>query len=309
MHKNKFLSTAKDVVDLEILALKQLKKMIGTSFNQAVFHISNCQSKVILCGVGKSGLIASKIAATLASVGTPSFSMSASEASHGDLGSIKKEDCVIAISNSGETSELNNIIQFTKRFNIKLISITSNAKSNLHKNSTVGIIYKKPKEACPLNLAPTASTAVAMAIGDALASVWMERKGISNADFALNHPSGLLGKKLTLTVEDLMVPVTKLVPLDLDTHLEEIIGIISNNGMGCAYVRNLDNPDLIKSTLFFKILSSCVISLTLDLLVIKKEKISAISSDGIDFEYSVKNPFVFSYKSKLSLLEQVEHSA
>ena len=99
MHKNKFLSTAKDVVDLEILALKQLKKMIGTSFNQAVFHISNCQSKVILCGVGKSGLIASKIAATLASVGTPSFSMSASEASHGDLGMIMKEDVVIFFSN------------------------------------------------------------------------------------------------------------------------------------------------------------------------------------------------------------------
>ena len=137
MSKKKFIATAKDVISLEIKALQNLKNNLNNSFNDAVFQISKCQSKVILCGVGKSGLIAAKIAATLASVGTPSFYLSASEASHGDLGMISKKDILILLSNSGETSELKNIIQFAKRNKILLIGIVSNKNSILYKSSDI----------------------------------------------------------------------------------------------------------------------------------------------------------------------------
>ena len=167
------------------------------------------------------------------------------DALHGDLGIIANNDICFLLSNSGETRELMDIIPHIKRKNISIIGIIGNNNSSLVELCNVSLNAGVNREACPLNLAPTASTAVAMAIGDALASVWMERKGISNADFALNHPSGLLGKKLTLKVEDLMVPIKKLQPLDKDTNLEKIIGIISNNGMGCAYVRNLDEKNKI----------------------------------------------------------------
>ena len=144
MKKIKFISIAKDVINLEIKALQNLKKNIYNSFNEAVFEIANCQSKVILCGVGKSGLIASKIAATLASVGTPSFSMSASEASHGDLGMISKKDILILISNSGETSELRNIIKYSKRNKILLIGIVS--KKTLFFINLLILKYSFPKQ-------------------------------------------------------------------------------------------------------------------------------------------------------------------
>ena len=145
MIKKKFLSVANDVINLEIKALQNLKKNINNSFEKAVVHISKCQSKVILCGVGKSGLIASKIAATLASVGTPSFSLSASEASHGDLGMISKKDILIIISNSGETSELKNIIQYAKRNKILLIGIVSKKESILYKSSDIKLLIPKVK--------------------------------------------------------------------------------------------------------------------------------------------------------------------
>ena len=143
MNKKKFISTAKDVINLEIKALQKLKKNINNSFNEAVIQISKCQSKVILCGVGKSGLIASKIAATLASVGTPSFNLSASEASHGDLGMISKKDILILISNSGETNELKNIIQYANRNKILLIGIVSKKDSILYKASDIKTFNSK----------------------------------------------------------------------------------------------------------------------------------------------------------------------
>ena len=241
-------------------ALKKCLQIEGSSIMNAADNLSdsdveiiiklmlNCsqeKSKVVVTGVGKSGIVARKIAATFSSIGLMSLYLNPLDALHGDLGIIANNDICLLLSNSGETKELIDIIPHIKRKNVSLVGIIGNINSSLAKICNVSLNAGVDREACPLNLAPTASTAVAMAIGDALASVWMERKGISNADFALNHPSGLLGKKLTLTVEDLMVPITKLVPLDIHTNLEEIIGIISNNGMGCAYVRSLDNQNLI----------------------------------------------------------------
>ena len=176
MNKKKFILTAKEVINLEIKALQELKKNINSSFNDAVVKISRCQSKVILCGVGKSGLIASKIAATFASVGTPSFSLSASEASHGDLGMISKKDILILISNSGETKELRNIIQYANRNKILLIGIVSKKDSILYKASDIKLLIPKVKEAA--GIVPTASTTSQLALGDALAIATMKYKNL-----------------------------------------------------------------------------------------------------------------------------------
>ena len=207
MMKKKFISVARDVINLEIKALQNLKKTINNSFTEAVFQIAKCQSKVILCGVGKSGLIASKIASTLASVGTPSFSVSASEASHGDLGMISKKDILILISNSGETSELKNIIQFAKRNKVLLIGIVTKKDSILYKASDIKIITPKVTEAG--GIVPTASTAAQLAIGDALAIAAMKYKKFGKVDFKKLHPAGSLGAQLK-TVEDVMLTGNKI---------------------------------------------------------------------------------------------------
>ena len=179
-NNKKIINSANKALARELSSIKNLKSTINSSFCNAVNLIFNTKGKVVITGVGKSAHIGNKISATFTSTGTPSYFVHATEASHGDLGSIKKDDCVIAISNSGETSELNNIIQFTKRFNIKLISITSNSKSVLHKNATVGILYKKPIEACPLNLAPTSSTSMSLIIGDCIAIALLELRGFKS---------------------------------------------------------------------------------------------------------------------------------
>ena len=194
MKKKNFSKIAKNVIDLEIKALQILKKNINNSFNEAVFQIANCQSKVILCGVGKSGLIASKIAATLASVGTPSFSLLASEASHGDLGMISKKDILILISNSGETTELKNIIQFAKRNKILLIGIVSKKDSILYKSADIKLFIPKANEA--EGIVPTASTTAQLALGDSLAIASMKYKKFDKMDFKKLHPAGSLGAQL-----------------------------------------------------------------------------------------------------------------
>ena len=189
----KFISIAKDVINLEIKALQSLKN-INHSFSEAVIQIAKCQSKVIMCGVGKSGLIASKIAATLASVGTPSFSLSASEASHGDLGMISKKDILILISNSGETRELKNIIQFAKRNKILLIGIVAKKDSVLFKSSDIKLLIPKVIEAGII--VPTSSTTAQLAVGDALAIAAMKYKKFDKLDFKKLHPAGSLGSQL-----------------------------------------------------------------------------------------------------------------
>ena len=177
MKKKNFIKIGKAVINLEIKALNKLKNSFSNSFNLAVESIVKCQSKVILCGVGKSGLIASKIAATLSSVGSPAFAISASDCSHGDLGSISKKDILILISYSGETQELKNIIQYANRNRIKLIGIVSKKNSTLYKNADIKLFIPEVKEA-GLGIVPTASTSIQLAIGDALAVASLHKKKI-----------------------------------------------------------------------------------------------------------------------------------
>ncbi len=233
MIKKKFTSIAKNVIDLEIDALKKLKKNINKSFSEAVINIAKCQSKVILCGVGKSGLIASKIASTLASVGTPSFSMSASEASHGDLGMISKKDILIIISNSGETSELKNIIQYANRNKILLIGIVSKKDSILYKASDIKLLIPKVNEAG--SIVPTSSTTTQLALGDALAITAMKYKKFDKMDFKKLHPAGSLGSQLK-TVEDIMITGSKIPFVNENLKVNKAIKILTKKKLGILIV-------------------------------------------------------------------------
>ncbi len=235
MNNKKIITTAKDVIDLEIIALQKLKKNINNSFWDAVIKISKCQSKVILCGVGKSGLIASKIAATLASVGTPAFSLAASEASHGDLGMISKKDILILISNSGKTNELKNIIQFANRNKILLIGIVSKKDSILYKASDIKILLPQVTEAG--GIIPTASTTSQLALGDALAISAMKYKKFGKLDFKKLHPAGSLGAQLK-TVDDIMITGDRIPFVNENLKMIKALKILSEKKLGILIVRN-----------------------------------------------------------------------
>ena len=235
MNKKKFITAAKDVINLEIKGLQQLKKNLNNSFNKAIIEIARCQSKVILCGVGKSGLIASKIAATLASVGTPSFYLSASEASHGDLGMISKKDILILISNSGETIELKNIIQYANRNKILLIGIVSKKNSVLYKAPDIKILIPKVIEAG--GIVPTSSTTVQLAVGDALAIVTMQYKKFGRLDFKKLHPAGNLGSQLR-TVEDIMITGKKIPFVNENTLMSKALNTLNEKKLGILIVQN-----------------------------------------------------------------------
>ena len=234
----KFIHTAKNVIDLEIKALQKLKKTINSSFNKAVIEIANCQSKVILCGVGKSGLIAAKISATLSSVGTPSFNLSASDSSHGDLGSISKKDILILISYSGKTSELKNIIQYANRNKILLIGIMSKKDSILYKASDIKIIIPEVKESG--GIVPTSSTTAQLALGDALAISAMHYKKFGKLDFKKIHPAGNLGAQLK-TVQDIMLTGNKIPFVKEDLTMKTAIKILSDKKLGILVVKNKSN--------------------------------------------------------------------
>jgi len=236
MKKKDYKKIAKSVIDLEIRALKKLKNSISSSFNEAVEAIAKCQSKVILCGVGKSGLIAAKISATLSSIGTPSFFLSANDCSHGDLGSISKKDVLILISYSGSTEELKNIIKYANRNKIILIGIMSKKNSVLYKASDIKLFIPEVTEA-GLGIVPTSSTITQLSIGDALAVATLNKKNISKKDFKKFHPSGSLGARLK-TVEDLMLIKEKIPFINEDSTMKVALKIITLKKLGTLIVRN-----------------------------------------------------------------------
>ena len=237
--KKNIKSIANEVINLEINALKKLKSSLNSSLDMAVDLLTNCQSKVIVCGVGKSGIIASKIAATLSSVGTPAFNISANDCSHGDLGSITKKDVVILISNSGNSSELKNIIQFVNRYKIKLIGISSKKNSLLNKNSDVKLLIPEVKEA-GYGIVPTSSTAAQLALGDAMAIATMQKKKFGKLDFKKFHPSGSLGNKLK-TVDDLMITKDKIPFIYENFNVERALEIINLKKLGTVITRDKKN--------------------------------------------------------------------
>ena len=232
---NKFIPIAKKVIDLEIKALQKLKKNINNSFNKAVIEIAKCKSKVVLCGVGKSGLIAAKISATLSSVGTPSFNLSAGDSSHGDLGSISKKDILILISYSGKTDELKNIIQYATRSRIILIGIMSKKESVLYKASDIKLVIPEVKESG--GIVPTSSTTAQLALGDALAISAMQYKKFGKFDFKKIHPAGSLGVQLK-TVEDVMMIGKKIPFVSENLNMKKALDILSNKKLGVLVVQN-----------------------------------------------------------------------
>jgi len=236
MKKKDYKKIAKRVIDLEIKALKKLKNSIDNSFNEAVEAITKCQSKVILCGVGKSGLIAAKISSTLSSVGTPSFCLSANDCSHGDLGSISKKDILILISYSGSTEELKNIIKYANRNKITLIGIMSKKNSILYKTSDIKLLIPEVIEA-GLGIVPTSSTINQLSIGDALAVATINKKNISKKDFKKFHPSGNLGAKLK-TVEDLMLIKDKIPFISENATMKLALKTITIKKLGTLIARN-----------------------------------------------------------------------
>ena len=235
MKNRKYIKTAKEVINLEIDALKKLKKNLNHSFNKAVIEISKCQSKVILCGVGKSGLIAQKIAATLSSVGTPSFYLSASDSSHGDLGSISKKDILILISYSGQTNELKNIIQYANRNRILLIGIVSKKNSVLYNAADIKLLLPEVKESA--EIIPTSSTTSQLALGDALAIAAMKIKNFNKLDFKKIHPAGNLGTQLK-TVEEIMLTKNKIPFVNENLKMRKAIKILSDKKLGILIAQN-----------------------------------------------------------------------
>ena len=235
MEKKNYKKIAIDVIDLEIAALKKLKSSINSSFNDAVKAIVKCQSKIILCGVGKSGLIATKIASTLSSVGTPSFALSASDCSHGDLGSISKKDILILISYSGDTTELKNIIQYANRNRILLIGIVSKKKSILYRASDIKLYIPEVKES--EGIVPTSSTVAQLSLGDALAIAAMKQKRFGKLDFKKFHPSGNLGMKLK-TAEDLMLTGNKIPFINENVKMKKALNICSSKNLGVLIIIN-----------------------------------------------------------------------
>ncbi len=230
------IEQAKRVLMIESKAIEALVGRIGEDFVQAVELIYKCSGRVVVTGMGKSGIIGKKIASTLASVGTPALFLHPADGIHGDLGMVTKDDVIICLSNSGETEELLKLLPVIKRFNIKLIAITGNTKSTLARSGDVVLDVSVDEEACPWDIVPTASTTATLAMGDALAIALLDKKGFSKEDFAIFHPGGSLGKSLLLTVNDLMHKGDTIPIVREDAILKDVIYEISSKKMGVTAV-------------------------------------------------------------------------
>ncbi|SFM97494.1 KpsF/GutQ family sugar-phosphate isomerase [Thermodesulforhabdus norvegica] len=235
------LELAREVLSIEAEGILTVRKRLGKSFEEAIALLLNCKGRVITCGIGKSGIIARKIAATLSSMGTPSFFLHPAEALHGDLGMVRPEDVIIALSNSGETGELNQMIRAVKPLDVKIIAITGDPLSTLAKLSDIVIDVAVPREACSFGLAPTTSTTAALAMGDALAVVLAREKNFGPEEFRTIHPGGHLGQRLKIPVRDLMKTGGD-IPLVLPgTSMDKAIEEMNVKGLGATLVVNCEN--------------------------------------------------------------------
>ncbi len=242
MNDIKLQELALAVIETEADAIRGLKAEINTpAFTQACHLMLDCTGRVVVTGMGKSGHIAGKIAATLASTGTPAFFVHPGEASHGDLGMITPADVVLALSNSGETGEIITILPIIKRLNVPLIAMTGNPASTLSQAAAANLNVGVEKEACPLGLAPTASTTAALAMGDALAVALLETRGFTEEDFARSHPGGALGRRLLLLIDDLVHTGDRSPRVSADTLLSDALVEMTRKGLGMTAVVDADN--------------------------------------------------------------------
>lgn len=242
--RDRLLSLGRAVIETEAEAIAALATKIDESFVEACAYILNCKGRIVVIGMGKSGHIGSKIAATLASTGTPAFFVHPGEASHGDLGMITSQDVVIALSNSGETDEIITLLPVIKRLGVPLISLTGKADSTLASAASVNIDVSVRQEACPLGLAPTASTTAALAMGDAIAIALLEARGFNSEDFALSHPGGILGRRLLLHVNDIMHTGADMPQVSIDTLLSDALLEMTRKGLGTTAIVDTDNTIL-----------------------------------------------------------------
>jgi arabinose-5-phosphate isomerase len=231
------------VIETELASVNTLKGRIDDSFARACELMLNCEGRIVVTGMGKSGHIAGKIAATLASTGSPAFFVHPGEASHGDLGMITPKDVVLALSNSGNTAEILTIVPIIKRLGVPLISMTGNPNSAIAAEATINLNVSVEKEACPLGLAPTSSTTVALVMGDALAVALLEAHGFTEEDFALSHPGGSLGRRLLLHVSDIMHSGDDTPRVTVDASVTEALLEMSSKGMGMTAI--VDNDDFV----------------------------------------------------------------
>ncbi len=238
------IEKAKQVLKIESEAIQALINRIDDTFVKTVELLDKCKGRVVITGIGKSGIIGKKISATLASIGVPSIFLHAADGTHGDLGMITSNDMVIAISNSGESEEVLNLLPAIKRFNVTLVSMTGNVSSTLAKKSNIVLNISVKEEACPLGLVPTASTTATMALGDALAMALLDKRGFKEQDFAVLHPGGSLGKKLLIQVDDLMHIGSNIPIINKDAPLKDVIMEISSKKLGMAIVVNQDDKVL-----------------------------------------------------------------
>ena len=235
---NTISDLAKEVLQIEADSITNLKERINEDFERAIDILYQCKGRVIITGMGKSGHIGRKIEATLSSTGTPSYFLHPAESTHGDSGLITRDDVVISISNSGETAELMNLLPLIERFGVKMIAMTGKTESTLGKKSDVVLDISVEKEACPLGKAPTASTTATLAMGDAIAICLLKKRGFTEEDFLMFHPSGALGKGVLYHVSDLMITGDRVPVVNESNNFHETIQLISAKKLGCAIITN-----------------------------------------------------------------------
>lgn len=303
----RIINEGRQALAIEAQAINQLKERIGPVFVEAVQLLVSCQGKVIITGVGKSGIICRKIAATLSSTGTPAIFLHPTEGLHGDLGILSRNDVVMAVSYSGNTEELVKIVPAVKRFGLPLISLTGNRNSELAKLSDVVLDIHVDREACPLGLAPTASTTATLAMGDALATVLLTAKGFSEEDFARCHPGGTLGKRLLLRIQEIMHTGDEIPLVSIKTTMKETLLEITGKGFGMTGVTDtsgilvgvITDGDLRRSLEQYDNL----LTLTADAIMThspKKISAKALASQGLQImeQYAITSVFVVENNGK-----------